>query len=102
MLVLIVDCGRYTLWNAEYRISLMRNFDLSMDSGSRLGVTEIGGVSEVSDSGGTEKGGGGVGCVEELGMTNQLKLEELSSDTLIYIKRLELELSEAKQVSELQ
>ncbi|KAK4417719.1 hypothetical protein Salat_2184600 [Sesamum alatum] len=91
----------YTLWNAEYRISLMRNFDISPDSSKRSDFAEH--DSEVrweeSDGGEGEKGiGGGVElCAEELERMNLQKYRDLSPEASKYIEQLELELSAAKQ-----
>ena len=38
---------RYTLWNAEYRISLMRNFDITLDISKDYQHLEENGVSEL-------------------------------------------------------
>ncbi|KAH6792080.1 hypothetical protein C2S52_002557 [Perilla frutescens var. hirtella] len=93
----------YTLWNAEYRISLMRNFDISPDSSKRSDSADNDGASEVrwegSDRGGGEKGvGAGVeGCVEESEKMNLQIFGDLPPQALKYIQQLELELSTAKQ-----
>ncbi|KAI3452370.1 hypothetical protein Pfo_009035 [Paulownia fortunei] len=93
----------YTLWNAEYRISLMRNFDISADTSKRSDFEENDGASEVRweaiDGGGGEKGGGGgvQGCAEELERINLQNFGDLSPEALNYIQQLELELSAAKQ-----
>ncbi|KAL0332010.1 UNVERIFIED_CONTAM: hypothetical protein Scaly_2102500 [Sesamum calycinum] len=91
----------YTLWNAEYRISLMRNFDISPDSLRRSDLAEHN--SEVrweeSDSGGGEKGiGGGVELrAVELERMNLQKFRDLTPEASKYIEQLELELSTAKE-----
>ncbi|KAG8384769.1 hypothetical protein BUALT_Bualt04G0153000 [Buddleja alternifolia] len=93
----------YTLWNAEYRISLMRNFDISPDSSERSDIAEKDGDSEVrceeGDGGGGEKGvgGGGEGCAEELERMNLQNLGKLSPEALKYIHQLESEVSAARQ-----
>ncbi|KAL3833188.1 hypothetical protein ACJIZ3_007924 [Penstemon smallii] len=90
----------YTLWNAEYRISLMRNFDISADRLKMSDSTETDGYSDVCDGGGSEKGvvGGVEGCVEELRTMNLQKFGELSKEALNYIQQLESKLSAAQQV----
>ncbi|KAK6155147.1 hypothetical protein DH2020_009395 [Rehmannia glutinosa] len=93
----------YTLWNAEYRIALMRNFDISPDSSEKSDFVDSDGASEVrwevSDGGGDEKGVGGAvqGCKEEVERINLQNLGDLSPEALNYIQQLELELSAAKQ-----
>ncbi|CAK9162850.1 unnamed protein product [Ilex paraguariensis] len=86
----------YTLWNAEYRISLMRNFDLSPDSSKSSNLLDRNGVSQVKRE---ERGGenGEVGGVEDLETMNLQGLGDLSKEALKYIKQLELELSTVKQ-----
>ncbi|KAI3474841.1 hypothetical protein Pfo_030152 [Paulownia fortunei] len=99
----LLPSDRYTLWNAEYRISLMRNFDISADTSKRSDFEENDGASEVRweaiDGGGGEKGGGGgvQGCAEELERINLQNFGDLSPEALNYIQQLELELSAAKQ-----
>ncbi|XP_057769475.1 uncharacterized protein LOC130989523 [Salvia miltiorrhiza] len=90
----------YTLWNAEYRILLMRNFDISPDSSKRSENTENDGASEVRwESSDGEKGvGAGVeGCAEELEKMNLQIFGDLPPEALNYIQQLELELSTAKK-----
>ncbi|KAL9157631.1 hypothetical protein ABFS82_08G017300 [Erythranthe guttata] len=93
----------YTLWNAEYRISLMRNFDISLHSSKSSIVCNNDGTSEVrweaSDSGGGEKdfNGGVEGSAEESKNTNTQTFEDLSPEALNYIQQLKSELSAAKQ-----
>ncbi|KAL6520327.1 hypothetical protein OROMI_032507 [Orobanche minor] len=93
----------YTLWNAEYRMSLMRNFDISPDSSKRSGFVDNNGTSdvrwEVSDGGGTDKGfGGGVQrSADEVEIINLQNSRDLSPEALKYIQKLESELSAAKQ-----
>ncbi|KAA8530287.1 hypothetical protein F0562_004996 [Nyssa sinensis] len=89
----------YTLWNAEYRMSLMRNFNISPDSSKRSNVL---GENEVSDVKLEEcEGGGdqvGVGwCVEDVERMNLQSLGDLFPEALNYIQQLELELSTAKE-----
>lgn len=91
---------RYTLWNAEYRISLMRNFDLSPDTSKSLNFSEEDGVSTKHD----ESEGGcsevGVDCgAEDVERTNLQSLGDLSPEVLNYIQQMESELSTVKQVS---
>uniref|UniRef100_A0A5B7ATM8 Seed maturation-like protein n=1 Tax=Davidia involucrata TaxID=16924 RepID=A0A5B7ATM8_DAVIN len=89
----------YTLWNAEYRISLMRNFNISPDSSKRsnvLGENEVLEVKlEESEGGGDEVGVSW--CVEDVERMNLQSLGDLSPEALNYIHQLELELSTAKE-----
>ncbi|KAI3462972.1 hypothetical protein Pfo_019635 [Paulownia fortunei] len=94
----------YTLWNAEYRISLMRNFDLSLDSTKRVDFEDNDRGSEVrweeSEGEGSEKGVavGVERCAEELETMNLKGFGDLSPEALNYIQQLELELSAVKQL----
>lgn len=92
--------SRYTLWNAEYRISLMRNFDISPDT-TRMSEFPVNyGVSEVKQERVCEagEGGGGGGGVEDLEKLNIHNLGDLSPEATDHIQQLELELSTLKQV----
>ncbi|CAI9766770.1 unnamed protein product [Fraxinus pennsylvanica] len=89
----------YTLWNAEYRISLMRNFDISPDT-TRMSEFSVNyGVSEVKQERVCEPGeGGGGGCiVEDFEKLNLQNLGDLSPGATDHIQQLELELSTLKQ-----
>lgn len=89
---------RYTLWNAEYRISLMRNFDLSMENSKLLNESNRDGVSEVLEN--EERGEIGVGTsFQELEVTSPKLFGDLSPEALNCIQQLQSELSNAKQVS---
>lgn len=95
----------YTLWNAEYRISLMRNFDLSPDGLRRSNFFEEDEVLEDkpvgSDGRGCDVGVDSRG--EDLEKLNQLNsLRDLSPEALDYIRQLESELSAAKEELHLQ
>lgn len=89
----------YTLWNAEYRISLMRNFDIPLDNFRSSEFWEENGVSELkreeSEGGGRESSTHG--CVEDSERVTSENLGDLSPEVLNYIQRLESELSAAKQ-----
>lgn len=89
----------YTLWNAEYRISLMRNFDIPLDNFQRPQFWEENGVSELkreeSEGGGRESSTDG--SVEDPARVNIESLRDLSPEVLSYIQQLESELSAAKQ-----
>ncbi|KAL3624196.1 hypothetical protein CASFOL_033012 [Castilleja foliolosa] len=88
----------YTLWNAEYRISLMRNFDISPDSSKESDFADNDEASEVSDGGGDGQGADGVqGSAEEIERINLQNIPDMSAEALNYIQQLELELSAAKQ-----
>ncbi|KAI3665917.1 hypothetical protein L6452_44552 [Arctium lappa] len=91
----------YTLWNAEYRIMLMRNFEISPSSDSKtLNSGEDNEVSEekveisecLCDSVAMEC------CSEESERLNlQNCLGDLAPEAMSYIQRLESELSIAKK-----
>lgn len=82
----------YTLWNAEYRISLMRNFDIPSDNLKGLNLAEdnvnLGSKSE-------EKSENMSSAVSE--RINAQALGDLSPEALSYIQQLEEELSSVKQ-----
>ncbi|XP_074279384.1 uncharacterized protein LOC141604785 [Silene latifolia] len=89
----------YTLWNAEYRVSLMRNFEMSLDGSKARNLCE--GIEESgvgSDAKEFEDGNGSI----EVGVDspNQItsdRLKGLSPEALSYIQQLEAELCSAKQ-----
>lgn len=84
----------YTLWNAEYRISLMRNFDISVDGLKRLNFSVEG---EVLDKHCEEsENEGGEISVEDLEISPQV-LGDLSHDALNYIQKLQSDLSNVKE-----
>lgn len=91
------------MWNAEYRISLMRNFDLSLDNTKSPEGLEEHGISELN--GEETEGRGGEHRhdrgLEELENMNMESLGNLSPQVLSYIQRLESELSSVKQVRKL-
>lgn len=94
------DGGRYTLWNAEYRISLMRNFDISPDSLKRSNCSERCEVLELQSEE-TKCGGGEVdvnGSIEDWEPSSAWSLGDLPPEALNYIQKLESELSTAKKV----
>ncbi|XP_019427731.1 PREDICTED: uncharacterized protein LOC109335921 [Lupinus angustifolius] len=88
----------YTLWNAEYRMSLMRNFNISPSVDERLNCETHSEVSEVR--GGGE--GGEVEVVSDLGF-NDLESSypgvfgDLPPHALDYIQQLQSELTNAKE-----
>ncbi|KAL9231357.1 hypothetical protein vseg_006594 [Gypsophila vaccaria] len=89
----------YTLWNAEYRVSLMRNFEMSLDSSKERNLSEGGEEFEVCCE--SNECGGGVACTE-IGVDNPKQitsdsLKGLSPEAVSYIQQLEAELSSAKQ-----
>lgn len=94
---------RYTLWNAEYRISLMRNLEISPDSLENLKCSErrreveenkVEEESKVRDS-----GGGGDISIEDLERRAPQIFGDLSPEALNYIQKLQSELSNVKEVS---
>ncbi|GFS31037.1 hypothetical protein Acr_00g0015290 [Actinidia rufa] len=90
----------YTLWNAEYRISLMRNFDIPTNDWKSWGFL---GENEISDvqRGESEGGASDVDddhCAEDLQSINLQSLGDLTPEALKYINQLESELSTAKKL----
>lgn len=93
---------RYTLWNAEYRMSLMRNLDIS-PCGARGSDCEVG--SEVK-GGGEEHGELEVVSdmrfkdVESCSSSSSLRaLGDLPPQALTYIQQLQSELTDLKEVT---
>ncbi|KAL0014200.1 hypothetical protein SO802_001269 [Lithocarpus litseifolius] len=91
----------YTLWNAEYRISLMRNLEISPDSLKNLKCSErrreveenkVEEESKVRDS-----GGGGDISIEDLERRAPQIFRDLSPEALNYIQKLQSELSNVKE-----
>ncbi|GAB2216560.1 hypothetical protein Droror1_Dr00024335 [Drosera rotundifolia] len=89
----------YTLWNTEYRISLMRNFKLTFDRDEPWSLSEANGDSKSSS-------GVSVGLDDALHFDDRVQgLEESNSDilkglnpkALNYIRQLEAELSRTKE-----
>ncbi|KAB2613959.1 hypothetical protein D8674_036275 [Pyrus ussuriensis x Pyrus communis] len=87
----------YTLWNAEYRISLMRNFDISTENSVPLDRSEMDGVSDRVESG-ERDGGNGIGLSSELldSATPQV-FGDLPPEALNYIQTLQSELTNVKE-----
>lgn len=88
------------MWNAEYRISLMRNFEISLDNRKRSGVLDENVVSQLKQEECEGRGGEGSldGCIENLDTVNAECLRNLSPEVLNCIQQLESELSSVKQV----
>ncbi|XP_027152750.1 uncharacterized protein LOC113752903 [Coffea eugenioides] len=89
----------YTLWNAEYRISLMRNFDITLDISKDYQHLEENGVSELKGKQ-SERAEGIArvdGCAEVLDRKQGDSLGNLSPEVVEYIQQLESELSSVKQ-----
>ncbi|GAB4827459.1 hypothetical protein Ancab_034343 [Ancistrocladus abbreviatus] len=89
----------YTLWNAEYRISLLRNFELPFDSSISSNLLEETEISEANFVG--VESGKGEACVEDhmegLSQSNHHTLEGFSPEAMSYIHQLEEELRTAKK-----
>nr|GMC62130.1 Hop-interacting protein THI043 [Ipomoea batatas]GMC73469.1 Hop-interacting protein THI043 [Ipomoea batatas] len=89
----------YTLWNAEYRISLMRNFEISSNSSKNLNSGDgnedpcVKG-EEVSIR---EIESGADGCNVASDTISSQNFEDLSPEALNYIQQLEMELKTVKQ-----
>ncbi|PIA40312.1 hypothetical protein AQUCO_02500183v1 [Aquilegia coerulea] len=71
----------YTLWNAEYRVALMRNFDLSAEDSVSLSTQKC------------EDGEGGDACGEDVEERIPQGLGDLSPEALNYIRTLKSELA---------
>lgn len=88
----------YTLWNAEYRMSLMRNFELPLDSSEKRDSLEVSeGPGLAVDELECE---GGKACVVGMDTSEQISpqsLKDLSPEALSYIQLLEVELCSAKK-----
>ncbi|XP_065879429.1 uncharacterized protein [Euphorbia lathyris] len=84
----------YTLWNAEYRISLMRNLDLSVESSNMSNSSKQDDKSREQ----TEESESRVGEVgiHDLEISPQV-FGDLSPEALNYIQKLQSELSYAEQ-----
>ncbi|CAN4079302.1 unnamed protein product [Withania somnifera] len=89
----------YTLWNAEYRLSLMRNFDIPSDNLKGFNSAEEN-VNSGSKSEGIEGGESGI-CVNLSSAVSERvdiqALGRLSPEALKYVQQLEEELSSVKQ-----
>ncbi|KAK3410131.1 hypothetical protein EUGRSUZ_J02163 [Eucalyptus grandis] len=86
----------YTLWNAEYRMSLMRNFDSSLDSSVKRDLVSQNDVSQVE---GEERQSGDesdVSVVDMEGREVQI-FGDLSPEALNYIQQLQSELDVVKE-----
>ncbi|KAJ0229574.1 hypothetical protein HA466_0315900 [Hirschfeldia incana] len=84
----------YTLWNAEYRVSLTRNYDILTDPRE-----EDDRCSKEDVRFGSEKGvSEGLGdCVEELERMSPKVFGDLSPEALSYIQELQSELTSIKE-----
>ncbi|KAL5860421.1 hypothetical protein ACOSQ4_001717 [Xanthoceras sorbifolium] len=85
----------YTLWNAEYRISLMRNFDISLDGLKRSTFSREGEVLD-KECDNRESEGGDI-SVEDLERMSPQVFGDLSPEALNYVQRLQSELSNVKE-----
>ncbi|ESQ41471.1 hypothetical protein EUTSA_v10013974mg [Eutrema salsugineum] len=84
----------YTLWNAEYRVSLTRNFDIPIDPRKEEDQSSEDNVRFGSEKGVSE----GLGnCVEELESMSPQVFGDLSPEALSYIQHLQSELSSMKE-----
>lgn len=99
---LIGFSGRYTLWNAEYRVSLIRNFDISSTSLKNVNSLEESDDSEVK---GENFNGSNANlqvensCIEDLERIQVFG--DLSPEALSYIQQLQSELHTAEEVNPL-
>ncbi|KAH9622011.1 hypothetical protein KSS87_006660 [Heliosperma pusillum] len=94
----------YTLWNAEYRVSLMRNFEMPLDGSKARNLCE--GTEDLGVGSEAKECGDGIDSTEEdVDSPNQItsdRMKGLSPEALSYIQQLEAELSSAKQELEAQ
>lgn len=87
---------RYTLWNAEYRVSLRRNFDIPIDPRKEEeDQSSKDNVRFGSEKGMSEDLGN---CVEEFERLSPQVFGDLSPEALSYIQLLQSELSSMKEV----
>ncbi|KAG7550687.1 hypothetical protein ISN45_Aa06g014490 [Arabidopsis thaliana x Arabidopsis arenosa] len=85
----------YTLWNAEYRVSLRRNFDIPIDPRKEEDDQSLkDNVRFGSEKGVREDLGN---CVEELERLSPQVFGDLSPEALSYIQHLQSELSSMKE-----
>lgn len=82
---------RYTLWNAEYRVSLIRNLDIPVQRGDKRTQRESFDLKDRQ----TERESG----IEELETIRPQVFGDLSPEALNSIQRLQSELSCVKEVS---
>ncbi|KAF8083230.1 hypothetical protein N665_0787s0012 [Sinapis alba] len=84
----------YTLWNAEYRVSLTRNYDILTDPREEDDQSSKDDVRFGSEKGVSE----GLGdCVEELERMSPQVFGDLSPEALSYIQELQSELTSIKE-----
>ena len=99
MNVLLALDFRYTLWNAEYRMSLMRNFDIPPYNGKWSNSptqTEVSGEHDSEDMDsevGSELG------FKDLESCSPRVFGDLSPEALHYIQQLQSELTNVKEVA---
>ncbi|XP_068653164.1 uncharacterized protein [Aristolochia californica] len=89
----------YTLWNAEYRVSLMRNFENSPGSEDLASVRYSGRVAIGNEGGKDREGCEGGSCEswEEVESRTPRFLEDLSPEALSYIEQLKSELASVEK-----
>lgn len=83
------------MWNAEYRISLTRNFDISADGLKKVHFSRD---TEVLDTNREEKESKGEAMAEDLERISPQVFGGLSPEALNYIQRLQSELSSVQEV----
>ncbi|CAL1357883.1 unnamed protein product [Linum trigynum] len=84
----------YTLWNAEYRMSLTRNLEISMENWRRSDSGEP--QLETKEESDVNKGRVGEVGAQDVEISPQV-LGDLPQEALNYIQRLESELSDVKE-----
>lgn len=90
----MIDCAfRYTLWNAEYRISLMRNFDISSKSSRDLDLLEGDKLVESKGEKFKARDNMSLGDMERIQVFG-----DLSADAINCIQQLQIELDTVKKV----
>ncbi|XVF58160.1 hypothetical protein PTKIN_Ptkin07bG0041000 [Pterospermum kingtungense] len=89
----------YTLWNAEYRVSLMRNLERAAPAKVVAGETEEGGRPQKRDvvEEKEEEIESGTGGFEEFDKIRPRVLGDLSPEALRYIEKLQAELSDVEE-----
>lgn len=95
---------RYTLWNAEYRVSLMRKFDVSPGSAEASVLSGGCGASNEDEECEERDGGDGAdGCDSSEGRESSFfqTLGHLSPAALDYIQELKLDLAALEKVRRL-
>ncbi|CAN1162804.1 hypothetical protein LINPERPRIM_LOCUS32318 [Linum perenne] len=84
----------YTLWNAEYRMSLTRNLNISVEDWKKIDYREQ--EKETREERYVNEGRVGEGCLQDVEISPQV-FGDLPPEALNYIQRLQSELSNVKE-----